>query len=218
MTIATEPASHEVIGACPHDCPDTCSMVTTVRAGVAIKVHGNPAHPQTGGALCAKVARYPERTYHPDRLLQPMRRTGPKGAGQFEPVSWDVALDDIATRLGDLAARGLQQAVLPYSYAGTMGYVQGEAMAMRFFNRLGASQLERTVCSTAGGQGLIYTLGGKVGMRVENFVDARLILIWGSNSIGSNLHFWRYAQEAKRRGAQLVCIDPRRTETADKCH
>ena len=218
MTIATEPASHEVIGACPHDCPDTCSMVTTVRAGVAIKVHGNPAHPQTGGALCAKVARYPERTYHPDRVLQPMRRVGPKGAGQFEPVSWDVALDDIAARLGDLAARGLQQAVLPYSYAGTMGYVQGEAMAMRFFNRLGASQLERTVCSTAGGQGLFYTLGGKVGMRVENFVDARLILIWGSNSIGSNLHFWRYAQEAKRRGARLVCIDPRRTETADKCH
>ena len=218
MTTATEAASREVIGACPHDCPDTCSMVTTVRDGVAIKVHGNPAHPQTGGALCAKVARYPERTYHPDRVLQPMRRTGPKGAGQFEPVSWDVALDDIAARLGDLAARGLQQAVLPYSYAGTMGYVQGEAMAMRFFNRLGASQLERTVCSTAGGQGLVYTLGGKVGMRVENFVDARLILIWGSNSIGSNLHFWRYAQEAKRRGARLVCIDPRRTETADKCH
>jgi anaerobic selenocysteine-containing dehydrogenase len=218
MTTATEPASHEVIGACPHDCPDTCSMVTTVRDGVAIKVHGNPAHPQTGGALCAKVARYPERTYHPDRGLEPMRRVGPKGAGQFEPVSWDVALDDIAARLGDLAARGLQQAVLPYSYAGTMGYVQGEAMAMRFFNRLGASQLERTVCSTAGGQGLVYTLGGKVGMRVENFVDARLILIWGSNSIGSNLHFWRYAQEAKRRGARLVCIDPRRTETADKCH
>ena len=218
MTTATEPASHEVIGACPHDCPDTCSMVTTVRDGVAIKVHGNPAHPQTGGALCTKVARYPERTYHPDRILQPMRRVGPKGAGQFEPVSWDVALDDIAARLGDLAARGLQQAVLPYSYAGTMGYVQGEAMAMRFFNRLGASQLERTVCSTAGGQGLVYTLGGKVGMRVENFVDSRLILIWGSNSIGSNLHFWRYAQEAKRRGARLVCIDPRRTETADKCH
>jgi len=218
MSDATEPASHEVIGACPHDCPDTCSMVTTVRDGVAIKVHGNPAHPQTGGALCAKVARYPERTYHPDRILQPMRRIGPKGAGQFEPVSWDVALDDIAARLGDLAARGLQQAVLPYSYAGTMGYVQGEAMAMRFFNRLGASQLERTVCSTAGGQGLVYTLGGKVGMRVENFVDSQLILIWGSNSIGSNLHFWRYAQEAKRRGARLVCIDPRRTETADKCH
>lgn len=218
MPIATQHDTHEVIGACPHDCPDTCSMVTTVRDGVAIKVHGNPAHPQTGGALCTKVARYPERSYHPDRILRPMRRIGPKGAGQFEPVSWDVALDDIAARLGDLAARGLQQAVLPYSYAGTMGYVQGEAMAMRFFNRLGASQLERTVCSTAGGQGLTYTLGGKVGMRVEHFADARLILIWGSNAIGSNLHFWRYAQEAKRRGAQLVCIDPRRTETADKCH
>ena len=210
----------EVLGACPHDCPDTCSMVTTVQNGVAIKVHGNAAHPQTHGALCTKVSRYPERTYHPERLLQPMRRSGPKGSGQFEPVSWGAALQDIAARLKAICARGphAAQAILPYSYAGTMGLVQGESMAARFFNQLGASQLERTICAAAGGAGLVHTLGAKVGMRVEFFAESKLILIWGSNSIGSNLHFWRHVQTAKRNGAKIICIDPRRTETADKCH
>lgn len=206
----------EVRGACPHDCPDTCALVTTVQDGVAIKVQGNPAHRHTAGVLCTKVSRYVERTYHPERLLQPMRRTGPKGSGQFEPVGWDVALDDIARRLGAIAARD-PQAIVPYSYAGTMGLVQGESMAGRFFHRLGASLLDRTICASAGGEGLTQTLGGKVGMKVEFFAEAGLILIWGSNSIASNLHFWRLAQEAKRRGARLVCIDPRRTETAEKC-
>ena len=195
-------------------------MVTTVENGVAIKVQGNPEHPHTDGALCTKVSRYAERTYHPDRLLHPLKRSGPKGSGQFERVSWDVALDDIARRLGAIAARGAHaaQAILPYSYAGTMGLVQGESMAARFFNKLGASQLDRTICSSAGGEGLTQTLGGKVGMRVEFFAQARLIIIWGSNSITSNLHFWRYAQVAKRQGAKLICIDPRKSETADKCH
>lgn len=206
-----------VRGACPHDCPDTCALLTTVQDGVAVRVQGNPAHPATGGVLCTKVSRYAERSYHPERVLQPLRRTGPKGSGQFAPVSWDEALDTIAARLGAIAARN-PEAVLPYSYAGTMGLVQGESMAARFFHRMGASLLERTICSTAGGEGLAYTLGGKLGMRIEFFAEARLILIWGSNSIASNLHFWRHAQEAKRRGARLVCIDPRRTETAEKCH
>jgi len=209
--------SNDVIGACPHDCPDTCSLRTTVRQGVAIQVHGNPAHPHTDGVLCAKVARYTERTYHPQRILTPLRRCGPKGSGQFEPVSWEQALDAIAERLRAIAARDAQ-AILPYSYAGTMGLVQGESMAARFFHQLGASLLDRTICAAAGGHALEYTLGGRHGMRVENFAHAQLILVWGSNSITSNLHFWRYAQEAKRRGARLVCIDPRRTETADKCH
>lgn len=204
-------------GACPHDCPDTCSLVTQVVGGVAVKVQGNPEHPQTGGVLCTKVSRYTERTYHPDRVLTPLRRTGPKGSGLFEAVSWDEALDDIAQRLQAIAARD-PQAILPYSYAGTMGLVQGESIAARFFHRLGASRLDRTICASAGAAGLEYTLGGKLGMRVEFFAESRLILIWGSNSIGSNLHFWRYVQEAKRNGAKLVCIDPRRTETADKCH
>ena len=212
--------NHQVLGACPHDCPDTCSLLTTVQDGVATRVQGNPNHPQTDGVLCTKVSRYTERTYHPERILTPLRRSGPKGSGQFTPVPWDEALTDIAQRLGAIAAdpaRG-PQAVLPYSYAGTMGWVQGEAMADRFFNRLGASLLDRTICSSAGGAALEATLGGKVGMRVEFFAESKLIIIWGSNAIGSNLHFWRYAQTAKRNGAKLICIDPRKTETAEKCH
>ena len=211
----------QVRGACPHDCPDTCALITTVENGVATKVQGNPDHPQTGGVLCNKVSRYAERTHHPDRLLTPLKRTGPKtavgGSGQFEPVSWDAALTDIAARLKTIAAVN-PQAIVPYSYAGTMGLVQGEAMAGRFFNRLGASQLDRTICSSAGGEGLTQTLGGKVGMRVEFFAESKLIIIWGSNSVGSNLHFWRYAQQAKKAGARLICIDPRKSETAEKCH
>lgn len=207
----------QVLGACPHDCPDTCSLLTTVEDGVATRVQGNPEHPQTGGVLCNKVSRYTERSYHPERLLQPLKRVGPKGSGRFEPVSWDAALTDIASRLKTIAARN-PEAIVPYSYAGTMGQVQSESMAGRFFNRLGASFLDRTICSTAGGEGLTQTLGGKVGMRVEFFAESKLIIIWGSNSIGSNLHFWRYAQQAKRDGARLVCIDPRKSETAEKCH
>ena len=206
-----------MLGACPHDCPDTCSLVTTVHDGIAIKVHGNPDHLHTGGSLCTKVSRYTERTYHPERLLHPLRRSGPKGSGKFERVSWDEALADIAARLKTIAAKD-PQFILPYSYAGTMGAVQGESMAGRFFNRLGAAELDRTICSSAGGEGLVHTLGAKVGMQVQFFAESRLIIIWGSNSIASNLHFWRHVQTAKRNGARVVCIDPRRTETADKCH
>lgn len=206
-----------VRGACPHDCPDTCALRITVQDGRAIKVQGDPDHPPTHGALCTKVSRYPERTYHPERVLQPLKRVGPKGSGRFEPVGWDAALAEIAHRLGAIAARD-PEAIVPYSYAGTMGLLQGEAMAARFFHRLGASLLDRTICSSAGGDALAATYGGKVGMHLEHYADAKLILIWGSNSIASNLHFWTYAQQAKRAGAKLVCIDPRRTETAEKCH
>ena len=208
--------SNEVVGACPHDCPDTCSLVTTVQDGRAVRVRGNPAHPPTDGVLCTKVSRYAERTHHPERILTPLRRAGAKGEGRFEPIGWDAALHEIASRLTAIAARD-PQAILPYSYAGTMGLVQGESMDRRFFHQLGASLLDRTICATAGGEALTHTLGGKLGMRVEFFAEARLILIWGSNSIASNLHFWRLAQQARRAGARLVCIDPRRTETADKC-
>ncbi len=221
MTVATTPrVTHRVLGACPHDCPDTCSLVTTVENGIAIKVQGNPDHPQTDGVLCHKVSRYTERTYHPGRILHPLRRSGPKGSGLFERVSWDAALSDITARLKTIASQGPRgaEAIQPYSYCGTMGLVQGETMAMRFFNQLGAAQLDRTICSAAGGEGLVQTLGAKVGMRVEFFAESKLILIWGSNSIASNLHFWRYAQTAKRHGAKLICIDPRKSETAEKCH
>ena len=206
-----------VRGACPHDCPDTCALRVTVRDGRAIRVQGDPAHRTTHGALCTKVSRYTERTYHEERVLRPLRRVGPKGAGRFEPIGWDEALDEVARRLSAIAARD-PQAIVPYSYAGTMGLVQGESMAARFFHRLGASLLDRTICASAGGEALAATYGAKVGMHVEHFADSRLILIWGSNSIASNLHFWTYVQAAKRAGAKLVCIDPRRTETADKCH
>ncbi len=213
----TDIAASVVRGACPHDCPDTCALLTTVENGRAIQVQGNPAHALTDGVLCTKVSRYTERTYHPERVLQPLKRRGPKGSGQFEPVGWDEALDDIAARLQAIAARD-PQAILPYSYAGTMGLVQGESMSARFFHQLGASLLDRTICASAGAEGLTQTLGNKVGMKVQFFAESQLIVIWGSNSIGSNLHFWRLAQEAKRRGARLVCIDPRKSETADKCH
>ena len=206
-----------VRAACPHDCPDTCALLVTVRDGVALSVRGDPSHPTTHGALCTKVSRYTERTYHPDRVLQPMLRIGPKGSGKFAPVSWDDALADIATRLQAIAARD-PQAILPYSYGGTLGFVQGESMAARFFHKLGASLLDRTICSTAGEAGLKAVIGGKLGMDVEQFENSQLILIWGSNSITSNLHFWTYAQRAKRNGAKLVCIDPWRNDTADKCH
>jgi anaerobic selenocysteine-containing dehydrogenase len=207
----------QIRGACPHDCPDTCALLTEVQDGVALKVRGNPAHAHTHGTLCAKVNKYTERTYHAERLLHPMKRVGAKGSGQFEPVTWEAALSDITARLKAIAERD-PQAILPYSYAGTMGLVQSEAIAARFFNKLGASQLERTICSAAGTEALVHTLGGKVGMKVEFFAESKLIIIWGSNSITSNLHFWRYVQEAKRLGAKIWCIDPRRSETAEKCH
>jgi anaerobic selenocysteine-containing dehydrogenase len=202
---------------CPHDCPDTCAMRVTVKDGKAVKVSGDPDHPPTQGVLCTKVTRYAERTHHRDRLLTPLRRIGRKGEGRFEPIGWDEALRYAADRLKPIAARA-PEAILPYSYAGTMGLVQGESIAARFFNALGASRLERTICAAAGAAGLRYTYGASLGMHTEYFEESELILIWGSNPIASNLHFWTRAQEAKRRGARLIAIDPYRSLTADKCH
>jgi anaerobic selenocysteine-containing dehydrogenase len=210
-----------VRAACPHDCPDTCAMLVTVREEggrrVALRIAGDPAHPTTRGVLCTKVSRYLERTYHPERILHPLRRAGRKGEGRFEPVSWDEALDDIAARLGRIAAVDPQR-IVPYSYAGTMGLVQGEAMASRFFHRLGASLLDRTICATAGGEALQYTLGVRTGPAMEAFAEAKLVVLWGTNAIASNLHLWSFVQQAKRNGAKLVAIDPYRSDTAEKCH
>jgi anaerobic selenocysteine-containing dehydrogenase len=206
-----------VHAACPHDCPDTCAMLVTVEDGVATHVRGDPDHPSTAGSLCTKVSRYLERTYHPDRLLYPMKRVGAKGEGKFERISWDEALDTIASRLKTIAARD-PEAILPYSYAGNMGLLQGESMAARFFNQLGASLLDRTICASAGAAGLKYTVGAGIGTELEQFAHSKLILIWGGNPIASNLHFWMRAQEAKRRGAKLIAIDPYRSLTAEKCH
>ncbi len=206
-----------VRAACPHDCPDTCAMQVTVENGVAVKVEGAKDHPFTAGALCTKVARYLERTYSKDRLLFPLRRAGAKGKGEFKRVGWDEALDTIAAKFRAIAADD-PQGILPYDYAGTMGYVQWHSMGRRFFNRLGASRLDRTICSSAGKAGMKITLGGSFGMDPERFDEAKLILIWGSNPIVSNLHLWSRVQEAKRRGAKLIAIDPYRSLTAEKCH
>ena len=206
-----------VRAACPHDCPDTCALHVTVEDGVVTRVQGDPEHPATHGVLCTKVSRYAQRTYHPDRVLRPLKRIGKKGEGRFQKISWDTALDEITGRLREIAARD-PQAIVPYSYAGTMGLVQGEGMAARFFHKLGASLLDRTICASAGSAALRYTYGGGFGMHVEHFVDSKLILIWGSNPITSSLHFWGLAQEAKRRGAKLIAIDPYRSLTAEKCH
>jgi anaerobic selenocysteine-containing dehydrogenase len=206
-----------VRGACPHDCPDTCALRVTVDNGRVIRVQGDPDHPPTHGALCNKVSRYAERTHSPERVLHPLKRVGPKGSGEFARIGWDEALETVASRLRAIARRA-PEAIVPYSYAGTMGLVQGEGMAARVFHKLGASLLDRTICSSAGGEALAATYGGKIGMHLEHYAESKLIVIWGSNSITSNLHFWTFAQQAKRAGARLWCIDPRRSETAEKCH
>src|SRR4051812_28670182 len=202
--------------ACPHDCPDTCAMLVTVEDGVAKKIQGDPDAPFTDGTICTKVSHYLERTYSPDRLLHPMRRVGPKGKGLFKKISWDEALDEIAGRLQALAADD-PQTILPCSYAGTMGMVQYSSMDRRFFHKLGATLLDRTLCSSAGKYGLKATLGGNVGMDPERFDEARLIILWGANPIVSNLHLWGRVQAAKRRGAKVIAIDPYRSLSAEKC-
>ena len=194
-------------------------MLVTVENGRAIEIKGAPDHPTTGGTLCTKVARYLDRTYSPDRLRYPMRRVGSKGEGRFARISWDDALGEISERFRAIAeSPDGPQAILPYSYAGTMGLLQGSSMDRRFFHRLGASLLDRTICAAAGKAGWAAVVGASMGMDVEEYVNSRLILIWGSNPVTSNLHFWTRAQEAKRRGARLVAIDPYRSVTAEKCH
>ena len=201
---------------CPHDCPDTCAMLVEVDDhGRAVRVKGDPAHPFTHGGLCVKVAHYEQRTYHANRLLYPMKRTGRKGEGQFARISWDEALETVAAKLKSIAAEN-PQSILPYSYAGTMGLLQGSSMDRRFFHRLGASLLDRTICSSAGGFAMRYTVGASVGTNPETVDQAQYIIIWGSNIITSNIHLWRYILRARSRGAKIVTIDPLRTRTAEQ--
>ncbi len=214
-----ERASDTIVrGACPHDCPDSCAMLVTVRDGRAIQVAGDPEHPFTRGFLCAKVNRYVERTYHTERLTHPLRRVGRKGEGRFERISWSEALDEVAGRLSTIArsADG-PQAILPYSYSGTLGLVQGDTMDHRFFHLLGASMLDRTICSTAGGVGLRMTLGANIGADPEGLPESDLVLLWGTNTLTSNPHLWPFVREARARGARIIAIDPLRTRTADQC-
>jgi anaerobic selenocysteine-containing dehydrogenase len=206
----------KVLGACPLDCPDACSWVVTVDDGEAVSMRGNAEHPFTRGALCVKVNRYLEQTKAQDRILHPMRRVGRKGEGRFERISWDEALDEIAERLGEVTREYGGQAVWPFQGTGSLGYIQGlEGFAgRRFFNVLGASIHDPTICSIAGSTGLKYTLGTSGGMDPEDFARSKLILLWGTNPLTSGHHVWKFIQDARRDGAHVVAIDPVRTRSA----
>ena len=231
-------AKQVVHAACPHDCPDACGVLITVEDGRATKIQGDPGHPVTQGFLCAKVAKYLDRVYSPDRVLYPMRRIAAKGVAaaqqSFAPhgqpraavptqaestqiwqrITWDEALDEIVSRFRKITAEFGSEAILPYSYGGTLGALNGASMDRRFFNRLGASELERTICSSAGEAGLESVMGVKLGTEPEQFIHSRYIIAWASNIHGNNVHLWPYIVEARRRGAKLVVIDPYRTRTA----
>ncbi len=198
---------------CALDCPDTCSLLIQVEDGHGSKLRGNPAHPVTRGFLCGKVARYLEREYHPDRLLYPQRRIGAKGEGRFERISWDEALDTISERLLGTAREFGPESILPYSYAGTMGLLQGNGMDRRFFHRLGASRLDRTICSTAGMAGMTAALGNRYATEPEQFRHSKLIIAWGANVLGTNVHLWPFIVDARRNGARFYVIDPHRNRT-----
>lgn len=211
------PTTRRVVhGVCPHDCPDTCSLQVTVEDGRAVRVAGEPAHPITRGFLCVKVNQYLEHVYHPDRVLTPRKRVGPKGCGQFVEIGWDEALDTIAERFTRIVERHGGEAILPYSYSGTLGLLHNSSMDYRFFHRLGATLLDRTICTAAAVEGNRYTLGSAYGTDPENFPDARLIVCWGTNPVTSNPHLMPFIKEAQDRGATLVVIDPRRTRTAER--
>lgn len=214
----SKPGLTIVKAACPHDCPDTCAMLVTVENGQAVKVAGDPDHPFTRGFLCTKVANYEQRTHSPDRVRTCLKRTGAKGEGRFSEISWDEALDEIVARFKSLAESSEgAETILPYSYCGTMGLVQSQSMDRRFFHRLGASQLERTICASAGAAGYKVTVGASIGTDPERFSTARLILLWGTNTLSANVHLWPQILQAKAAGARLIAIDPRRTRTADQC-
>jgi len=197
------------------DCPDACGLLINIENGVGSRLRGNPEHPVTRGFLCAKVARYLEREYSPNRLLYPQRRVGAKGEGRFARITWDEALDEIAARLHAVADEFGPESVLPYSYGGAMGYLQGGSMDRRFFHRLGASRLDRTICSAAGGVGLIESTGFKYGTEPEQFRHAKLILAWGANILGTNVHLWPFIVEARRNGARFYTIDPHCNRTGE---
>jgi molybdopterin guanine dinucleotide-containing S/N-oxide reductase-like protein len=208
-----------VHAACPHDCPDACGVLITVEDGRATRIQGDPAHPVTRGFLCAKVAKYLDRVYSPDRVLYPMRRVGPKGEGRgdggdFVRISWDDALDEIARRFQQISTEFGPEAILPYSYGGTLGHLNNAGMCHRFFHRLGASQLNRTICATAGGDALVTVTGRKLGTEPEQFRHSKYIIAWGANIHGTNVHLWPFIAEARRNGARLVVIDPYKTRTA----
>ncbi len=203
-----------VLGACPHDCPDTCAMITTVKDGVALRVRGNPDHPFTRGGLCVKVNDYEKRVYSPDRVLHPLRRTGPKGSGAFERIGWDEALAEIRDRWSDIAATTGPASILPYSYLGTLGTLNGLSVGDAFFNRLGAAISERTFCDSGAITAFFMSCGPTAAIDPESFVHSRFIVLWAVNTVSTNLHHWPFIAEAQKRGAKVVVVDPVATRTA----
>ncbi len=204
----------KVKGACPHDCPDTCAFITTVEEGKAVSIQGDPSHPITQGFLCIKLNHYLEWVYNPRRVLYPHRRVGPKGSGQFERITWQEALELISSRFREIKARYGPEAIMPYNYSGTLGVLNFGSMDRRFFHRLGATRLLYTICSSAGKEGFIATVGAALGPDPEDIPKTRLIILWGTNTITSNPHYWPLIQKARRQGAKLIVIDPLRTRTA----
>jgi anaerobic selenocysteine-containing dehydrogenase len=206
---------HQVVGACALDCPDGCSWVVTVEDGAAVGLRGNPDHPFTRGGLCAKVNPYLDYAGSPDRLLHPLRRVGAKGEGRFERIGWDQALDEIAARFTAAIDRHGPESIWPFVGTGTLGYVQGcDAGGTRLFHALGASRHHVDICSPAGHAGMSYTTGSSAGMNPEDLAHSGLIILWGTNTLTTNLHLWPFITAGRDRGAQLVVIDPVRTRTA----
>lgn len=213
-TMSTSSAVTLVRGACPHDCPDTCGVVTEVVDGRAVGFYADPDHPITQGWLCGKVRPYLDHVYHPDRLLYPLRRVGPKGSGLWARIGWDEAIAEIGERWRDMIAHYGAEAILPYSYSGTLGLVQMGVSSGRFWNRLGASQLDRAICGAAAEYAVETTLGARWSPPYADVVHSKVILIWGHNPAGTAPHFMPFLKDAQRNGCRVVVIDPRRTRTA----
>lgn len=211
---ATTGGTTTVKGACPHDCPDTCAMLTTVKDGSATNVRGNAEYPYTKGTLCGKVDKYLDRVYSPDRILYPLRQVGTKGCGRFKQISWDEALDEIAYHFRSIITDYGSEAILSCNYLGQQGILNGIASGDAFFNRLGASVSERTLCNSGTRTAYAMTFGATPGTDPENFVHAKYIILWACNAISTNLHLWPIISEARKQGAKLVVIDPFRTRTA----
>ena len=201
-------------GGCPHDCPDTCSMVFEVEDGKLTGVRGNPDHPMTRGGLCVKLKDYEKRHYHPDRLLYPMRRTGPKGSKTFERITWDEALDEITDKWKAIIEEYGPQSIMPYSYLGNQGLVHGLNGGDAFFNKMGATVCERTFCGEGSCTAWLTTVGPTAGLDVESYVHSKYIVLWACNSVSTNLHHWAIVQDARKKGAKVVVIDSYKSRTA----
>ena len=208
-------SSRNVIAACPHDCPDTCSMIVTVDNDKILEVRGNPDHPYTDGRLCVKINHYEERVHSTDRVMHPLKRKGPKGSGQFERITWDQAIKEISDRWKAIIAKSGPTAILPYSYLGTQGILNGLNVGDPFFNKLGATISERTFCDSGASTAYMMTVGPTPGTDPESFAHSKYIILWACNTVSTNLHHWPIIDAAKKRGAKVIVIDPMKTRTSN---